>query len=144
MCSKVFLPEWQDCRIFFAPILRNWLSSEFSLSFFQASQHPHLVTTPSNSGQAPSAASALAATVDGLTWDCSAEFDATVGQAVSFVEEDAFISFPNWISRTGAMVSFDVSATQQNSFMSREDEGCFILRKSFYLRHITCPNANAA
>ena len=71
------------------------------------------MTAPSNSGQASSsAASALAATVDGLTWDCSAEFDATVGQAVSFVEEDAFISFPNWISRTGAMVSFDVSAIE--------------------------------
>ena len=106
------------------------------------------MSPPSNSGPASAssaaASSALAPTVDGLTWDCSAEFDATVGQAVSFVEEDAFISFPNWISRTGAMVSFDVSATQQNSFMSREDEGCFILRKSFYLRHITCPNANAA
>ena len=54
----------------------------------------------------------LEATVAGLTWDCSAEFDATVGQAISFgvggKDTDAFISFPNWISRTGAMVSFEV------------------------------------
>ena len=44
----------------------------------------------------------------GLTWDCSPEFDASVDEAISFVDKNAFISFPNWISRTGAMVSFKV------------------------------------
>ena len=89
-------------------------------SLFQASQNPHLVSPTSNSGHAADS-SALAATVDGLTWDCSAEFDATVGQAVSFVEDDAFISFPNWISRTGAMVSFDVSQFV-NIFTPKEEK----------------------
>ena len=52
------------------------------------------------------------AVVRDLTWDCSREFDATSADAVSFVEDDgkaSFVSFPNWISRTGAMVSFKVS-----------------------------------
>lgn len=118
------MAELQGSRVFFAPILRNYgvvnCHPRFpNLSYFQASQHPHLVSPPSNSDPASAssaaASSALAPTVDGLTWDCSAEFDATVGQAVSFVEEEAFISFPNWISRTGAMVSFDVSAIEWKS-----------------------------
>ena len=49
------------------------------------------------------------ATVHGLTWDCSAEFAATADQSVSFLHENSFISFPNWISRTGAIISFRVS-----------------------------------
>ena len=112
MPSEDFSPNyWPSCKLYFRYM---GCHPRYPLLFFQASQHPHLVSTPSNSGHASAAAaaSALAPTVDGLTWDCSAEFDATVGQAVSFVEEDAFISFPNWISRTGAMVSFDVSAIE--------------------------------
>ena len=46
--------------------------------------------------------------VEGLTWDCSDEFDATSEQPISFLSDQSFISFPNWISRTGAMVSFKV------------------------------------
>ena len=48
-------------------------------------------------------------TIEGLTWDCSDEFDATSDQPISFLSDQSFISFPNWISRTGAMVSFKVS-----------------------------------
>ncbi len=29
-------------------------------------------------------------------------------QAISFVEEKSYVAFPNWISRTGAMISFKV------------------------------------
>ena len=47
--------------------------------------------------------------VEGLTWDCSDEFDATSEQPISFLSDQSFISFPNWISRTGAMVSFKVN-----------------------------------
>ena len=48
-------------------------------------------------------------TIEGLTWDCSDEFDATSDQPISFLSDQSFISFPNWISRTGAMVSFKVN-----------------------------------
>ena len=47
-------------------------------------------------------------TIEGLTWDCSDEFDATSDQPISFLSDQSFVSFPNWISRTGAMVSFKV------------------------------------
>ena len=49
-------------------------------------------------------------TIEGLTWDCSDEFDATSDQPISFLSDQSFVSFPNWISRTGAMVSFKVCA----------------------------------
>ena len=50
--------------------------------------------------------------VEGLTWDCSDEFDATSEQPISFLSDQSFISFPNWISRTGAMVSFKVNISK--------------------------------
>ena len=88
----------------------------FSLVLLQASQHPNQLPSP-NTGGGPASSAALAPTVAGLTWDCSAEFEATVGQPVSFVERDAFISFPNWISRTGAMVGFDVSSIECGAYL---------------------------
>ena len=51
------------------------------------------------------------AVVHGLTWDCSPEFDAAIGDPVSFLKEDSFITFPNWISRTGAIISFKVTSS---------------------------------
>ena len=49
------------------------------------------------------------AIIHGLTWDCSAEFAATADQSISLLHENSFISFPNWISKTGAIISFRVS-----------------------------------
>ena len=49
------------------------------------------------------------AIIHGLTWDCSAEFAATADQPISLLHENSFISFPNWISKTGAIISFRVS-----------------------------------
>ncbi|TRY66991.1 hypothetical protein TCAL_11761 [Tigriopus californicus] len=57
------------------------------------------------------------AIVKNLTWDCSREFDATNEQAISFVQPKAFISFPNWISRSGAMVSFKVKTHSTNAVL---------------------------
>lgn len=48
------------------------------------------------------------ATIKDLTWDCSREFEADSAQPISFVEKNAFISFPNWISPTGALIAFKV------------------------------------
>ena len=48
--------------------------------------------------------------MESLTWDCSDEFEATSEQPISFLTDQSFISFPNWISRTGAIVSFKVKA----------------------------------
>lgn len=36
-----------------------------------------------------------------ITWNCAAEFDASVEQDISFVEEGAYIALPNIINRTG-------------------------------------------
>ena len=49
------------------------------------------------------------AIIHGLTWDCSAEFAATADQPISLLHENSFISFPNWISKTGAILTFRVS-----------------------------------
>ena len=49
------------------------------------------------------------AIIHGLTWDCSAEFAATADQSISLLHENSFVSFPNWISKTGAIISFRVS-----------------------------------
>lgn len=37
----------------------------------------------------------LQAIVQGVTWNCAAEFDADIKQPISFVEDDAFIVLPN-------------------------------------------------
>ena len=47
-----------------------------------------------------------------VSWDCSEEFEGGINDAISFLEEDSYVSFPNWISRTGAMVSFKVNETR--------------------------------
>ena len=49
------------------------------------------------------------AIIHGLTWDCSAEFAATADQSISLLHENSFVSFPNWISKTGAIISFRVN-----------------------------------
>lgn len=36
-----------------------------------------------------------------ITWNCAAEFDASIEQDISFVEEGAYIALPNIINRTG-------------------------------------------
>jgi chondroitin sulfate proteoglycan 4 len=40
--------------------------------------------------------------VQGITWSCAPEFDATADRDISFVEDGAFMAFPNGITRTGA------------------------------------------
>lgn len=37
-----------------------------------------------------------------ITWNCAPEFDASVDSDISFVEDGAFVSLPNPITRTGA------------------------------------------
>ena len=48
------------------------------------------------------------AKVFNVHWECSSEFDQTVSEPLSYVSEDSFISFPSWISRTGATLSMSV------------------------------------
>lgn len=40
--------------------------------------------------------------VQGVTWTCSPEFEAGFDRDISFVENGAFMTFPNPIARTGA------------------------------------------
>jgi hypothetical protein len=70
--------------------------------------HFHFQTDQELSTTLSTVDSASSAQLTGVTWGCSAEFDADVDTSISFVDPNAFISFPNWISRTGAMVSFKV------------------------------------
>lgn len=37
----------------------------------------------------------------GITWSCASEFNAAFSSEISFMEEGAFLSLPNPISRTG-------------------------------------------
>lgn len=53
----------------------------------------------------------VATVSEGVTWECSKEFDAGMDDPISFLKEDSYISFPNWIPRTGAMVTFRVRTT---------------------------------
>lgn len=39
--------------------------------------------------------------VHGVTWSCASEFDAGYTSDISFMEEGAFVSLPNPVSRTG-------------------------------------------
>ena len=39
--------------------------------------------------------------VHGVTWSCASEFDASFSSDMSFMEEGAFMSLPNPVSRTG-------------------------------------------
>lgn len=41
----------------------------------------------------------------GVTWSCASEFDAVYSSEISFMEDGAFLSLPNPISRTGVRYS---------------------------------------
>jgi len=44
-----------------------------------------------------------------VTWDCAEEeFVADADSAISFADPAAFVAFPDWISRDGAVVSLQV------------------------------------
>nr|XP_040572532.1 chondroitin sulfate proteoglycan 4-like [Lepeophtheirus salmonis] len=60
---------------------------------------------------------ASSAIVHGITWNCSPEFDGRTNEPLSFMDSDSFISFPNWIGRTGAMIMLKVKTISKNAVL---------------------------
>ncbi|XP_069672310.1 chondroitin sulfate proteoglycan 4 [Periplaneta americana] len=55
--------------------------------------------------------------VHGITWTCAPEFDATADRHISFVEDGAFMAFPNGITRTGARWHFELKTTARRGVL---------------------------
>ncbi|XP_065210163.1 chondroitin sulfate proteoglycan 4 [Planococcus citri] len=51
----------------------------------------------------------------GITWSCASEFDAAYSSEISFMEEGAFVSLPNPISRTGVRWQFEIKTISENA-----------------------------
>ena len=73
MIFQVSRIEWQCLCNFFCSFL-EWSGNVFVIFFLQ---------------------------VSGIEWECSPEFDADVDSSISFLTQDSFVSFPDWISRGG-------------------------------------------
>ena len=58
------------------------------------------------------------ARVYNIEWECSAEFDQTADQPVSYVSQDSFLSFPSWIPRSGAILSLTVRTLSQTAVLA--------------------------
>ena len=48
------------------------------------------------------------AKVYNIHWECSEEFDLPSTEPISLVSDDSFISYPSWISRSGAILAFTI------------------------------------
>ncbi|KAK6642782.1 hypothetical protein RUM43_004284 [Polyplax serrata] len=55
--------------------------------------------------------------VQGVTWSCSSEFEAGFDTDVSFVENGAFMTLPNLITRTGARWEFYIKISSPNGLL---------------------------
>ena len=58
------------------------------------------------------------ARVYNVEWECSPQFDQTASQPISYVSDDSFISFPSWISRSGAILSFTVRTLSHSAVLA--------------------------
>ena len=58
------------------------------------------------------------AKVHNVAWECSAEFDVGVSEPISHVSDDSFVSFPSWISRTGATLSLSVKTMTEDAVLA--------------------------
>jgi len=58
------------------------------------------------------------AKVSGIEWECSPEFEADVETAISFLTQDSFVSFPNWISRGGAVLSLSLKTSSRSAVLA--------------------------
>ena len=58
------------------------------------------------------------AKVFNINWECSSEFEQSSSEAISYVGDDSFISFPSWISRTGATLSVSVKTMTSDGVLA--------------------------
>ena len=58
------------------------------------------------------------ANVHNVNWDCSTEFDQLVSEPISIVNDDSFVSFPSWISRTGATLSLSIKTMTEDAVLA--------------------------
>ena len=58
------------------------------------------------------------AKVYNVQWECSAEFDQSASEPISYVSDDSFISFPSWISRSGAILAFTIRTLSQTAVLA--------------------------
>lgn len=58
------------------------------------------------------------AKVYNVQWECSKEFDLPATEPISYVSDDSFISFPSWISRSGAVLAFTIKTVAANAVLA--------------------------
>ena len=58
------------------------------------------------------------AIVYNVEWECSPEFDQSAEQPISYVSDDSFVSFPSWISRSGAILSLTVRTVSEAAVLA--------------------------
>ncbi|CAH0562469.1 unnamed protein product [Brassicogethes aeneus] len=57
------------------------------------------------------------ATVQGVTWNCAAEFEANVDRPISFVEDDAFVVIPQKIQNKEIKITFELKTIAQDGLL---------------------------
>ncbi|XP_050497411.1 chondroitin sulfate proteoglycan 4 [Diabrotica virgifera virgifera] len=56
--------------------------------------------------------------VQGITWNCAAEFDASVDQPISFIEDDSYVLISDKITNKKALnINFEVKTTKTNGLL---------------------------
>ena len=58
------------------------------------------------------------AKVHNVQWECSKEFDLPASEPISHISDDSFISFPSWISRSGATLSLSVRTNTDEAVLA--------------------------
>ena len=63
-------------------------------------------------------ASGKEATLTNIQWECAEEFEASSSEPISYVSPDSFVSFPSWISRTGASLSLTIKTMSEDAVLA--------------------------
>lgn len=57
------------------------------------------------------------ALVQGITWNCAAEFESTIDQPVSFVEDNSYMVLPQKINNKEIKIQFDIRTTSKDGLL---------------------------
>ena len=63
-------------------------------------------------------ASGKEASLTNIQWECAEEFEASSSEPISYVSPDSFVSFPSWISRTGASLSLTIKTLSEDAVLA--------------------------
>lgn len=55
--------------------------------------------------------------VQGITWNCAAEFEATIDKPISFVEDDSYMVIPNKVNNKEIKITFEIRTVVKDSLL---------------------------